>query len=154
MTLRWMPNTRTSKMDRRFNELWRPFPFADFAQNPETRAEQAPNVAMPPLDVLNYDDRVELQVSLPGVAPEEVQLQVEKGLLTLSAHTAPATDETAPYTRQERYHGAYQRSLRLSEDLDADNATAHFEHGVLYLSIPKKAPVQPKRIAIQAAKAE
>jgi HSP20 family protein len=139
--MRWMPfeHPAQARRNRAFNELWRPFPFEEAENHP----------AAPALDVLDYEDRVEVLVNLPGVAPDSVAIEFEKGMLTIASE-APAEPEGRTYTRRERYQGAYRRSVRVSDSLDIAQASAHFEHGVLTLSLPKKAEAQPVKIKVNA----
>lgn len=138
---RWLPFEHPANARRNpvFNQLWRPFPF-----------EEAENqAASPALDVVDFDDRVEVLVNLPGVAPENVAIEFEKGVLTIASET-PAEEEGRNYSRRERYHGNYRRSVRVSDNLDINNASASFEYGVLTLVLPKKPESQPLKIKVNA----
>lgn len=120
--------------DRFFNELWKPFPFEN-------------NGEVPPMDVIEYDDHLAVRVNLVGVAPEDVTIEFNKGVMTIST-PALETEEELTYLRRERYHGAYHRAFQIPETIDASGAEAAFENGVLYLKLPKKPETQPVRIKI------
>lgn len=114
---------------------------------PQSHTREA--VASPALDVLDHEDRVEVRVNLPGVAPENVAIEFAKGVLTISAENQTEnTEETPSYTRRERYSGSYRRSLRVPDTLNTAEASAHFENGVLYLTLPKQPEAQPLRIPV------
>lgn len=144
--------TRAASLDRFFNDLWNTFP-----------AEPENNSVAPPIDIIERDNTVEVQVNLPGVNPDDVNIEFEDGVLTIATHFEGANGEEANeeseegkegtnYTRRERYHGAYERSLRVPDSLDTQNAAANFENGVLYLTLPKKPEAQPLRIPINVSK--
>lgn len=102
------------------------------------------------LDILNNEDHFEVQMDLPGIAAENINVEVKDEVLTIAAKVN--TDETREadnYTYRERYTGSYQRSLRLPENVDAQNIEAKFENGVLTVQLPKLPEAQPIRIAVK-----
>ena len=103
-----------------------------------------------PVDLYETDDEVVVTASLPGVKPEEVQISVTGDTLTVKGETKDEHEEKQPsYYRKERRCGAFQRSLTLPVAVDADQADATFEQGVLSLRLPKVAEVRPKTIAVK-----
>lgn len=104
------------------------------------------------LDIIERGDVVEVQVELPGIDPESVTIEFDQGLLTIAAQPQQQ-DDTLRYTRRERYHGAYQRTLRVPDTYNVAQATAAFENGVLYLTLPKKPEAQPVRIPVNTVHA-
>lgn len=102
-----------------------------------------------PLDVTTSKDAVRIEASLPGVKPEDVSITVENGVLTITGKTAEEhlTDEGS-YLVQEIRRGEISRSVTLPDGLEADKATATFEHGMLRLRIPKAEAVKPRQIRI------
>jgi len=111
---------------------------------------QYPHSNSAALDIISYDDRAEVQIELPGVAPQDVQIEFDAGVLTINAER-PA--QNARYTRRERHHGVVRRVLQVPDTFDAHNAAAEFENGVLILTLPKKAEAQPVRIAVNTVHA-
>jgi len=107
------------------------------------------NITTPALDVIDGDDQIELMLNLPGVNPDDVTIEFNKGILEISTldTTNPEATE-ANYTRRERFHGAYKRNLRVPDSINAEAATAHFQNGVLTLTLPKKPEAQPHRIPV------
>jgi HSP20 family protein len=107
---------------------------------------------VPALDVLDHEGHIEVRMDLPGVSPDDVNIEVKDGILTISAQVR--TDETLDsgnYTYRERYTGSYQRSLRVPKTIDVQNAEAKFENGVLSLKMPKTPEAQPMRIPVKGA---
>jgi HSP20 family protein len=110
--------------------------------------EQAPTWA-PPVDVVETASGVELQADLPGIAQEDIKLSVEKGVLTIHAERkAPATAEGVTRSCAERPYGVFERTFTLGEQLDPEKIEAHYEAGVLRVTVAKKPETQPRRIAV------
>lgn len=104
----------------------------------------------PAMDVIEHENGVTLRLDLPGMAPDEVNVEVEGDRLTISGEMGnTAAQEGERYHRRERCGGAFKRSLRLADTLDAANINATFENGVLTLELPKRPESQPKRIKVE-----
>ena len=106
----------------------------------------------PTLDVYEEGDRLTVEAQLPGLKPEDLDINVEQGVLTISGQTT--TDEERKernYLVREHRTGRFSRSLRLPATYDADACTANFEHGVLKLVFPKSEAAKPRRIPIGGA---
>ena len=90
-------------------------------------------------DVRETENAYEMDVDLPGFKKEEVQVQLENGYLTISASKGldkDQQDKKGKYIRQERYAGAMSRSFYVG-DVEPDQISAKYEHGVLQISLPK-----------------
>ena len=131
--------TLRQAMDRFFDEEFRPFGWT-------TGAFSGPAL---PLDVTTTKDALLVTASLPGVKPEQVEITVENGTLTISGRTQDerSADEGS-YLVQEIRRGSFSRSMTLPQGLEPDKAEATFEHGVLKLRIPKAEQVKPRQIKI------
>ncbi|MCL4875766.1 MAG: Hsp20/alpha crystallin family protein [Anaerolineae bacterium] len=141
--IRWDPMREAMELRRAFDRM-----FADAQNGGAVR----PFVARPALDVIEHDDRIVARLDLPGVAPENVNIEIKEGVLTISTEvSSDETHEQANYTYRERYQGSYQRQLRLSESIDTERVEAAFENGVLSLTLPKKPEAQPIRIPVKGA---
>jgi HSP20 family protein len=102
-----------------------------------------------PLDVTTTPDELIVQASLPGIKPEDVEITVENGTLTISGKTAEErSSEEGSYLVQEIRRGTFSRSVTLPNGLEPDKASATFEHGMLSLRIPKAEQVKPRQIRI------
>lgn len=106
----------------------------------------------PAVDVRETSDAFVLTADVPGVNPKDIEVTMENGLLTIrGARQSETTTEQNGYRRIERVSGRFLRRFTLPETANAEAVTAKTNHGVLTLTIPKRAEVQPRRIEIQAA---
>ena len=104
-----------------------------------------------PLDVTATPDEIRVEASLPGFRPEDVEITIEGGTLTISGHMKDEqSDDSAEYLLQEIRRGDFRRSITLPNGLEPDKASATFDHGVLTLRIPKAEQVKPRQIRISA----
>lgn len=103
-------------------------------------------------DIKEREQDYVLEMDLPGFKKDEIQVQLENGYLTVSAAKGLDQDEqgrdTGKYIRQERYAGACQRSFYVGEVAQED-IRAEFKHGILKLTIPKKAAKKDSWISIE-----
>ena len=103
----------------------------------------------PALNVYEEDEQLMVEAQLPGLKPEDLDINVEQGVLTISGQTVSEEERTERnYLVREHRAGRFSRSLRLPATYDADACTAKFEHGVLRLSFPKSESAKPRRIQI------
>lgn len=102
-----------------------------------------------PLDIYETPDELVLRAFVPGVTPENLDVNYQQGVLTLRAKTiAPEVDENVRWYVRELSAGEIIRQVSLPRHVDVDHAQASFEHGVLTLHLPKTADAKPKQIQI------
>ncbi len=90
-----------------------------------------------------------LLADLPGVSPDNIDVGMENGILTLSGkRETEAKTQREVYKRVERLYGNFHRRFSLPDTVDAEGITAKYAHGVLEIVIPKKSVVQPKKIVV------
>lgn len=95
----------------------------------------------PRIDVVRQEDQLVLKADLPGVKPDEIKVEVEGGVLTVSGEHEETSEETKErYLRRERRYGSFSRSMALPEGVNADDIKANTVHGVLELRIPIPTP--------------
>jgi HSP20 family protein len=104
------------------------------------------------LDVYETDENLVVETSLPGISPDAVDISVEGNRLTIKGETKreEEKEEEGKYHFRERRYGAFQRTLSLPVEVNADKAEAVFENGVLKLTLPKVEQARPKHIKLQA----
>lgn len=104
-----------------------------------------------PLDIRTTADALYVEAALPGLKPEDVDITVENGTLTIRAEDhGERTEDQDGWLVREIARGSVMRTVTLPTGLEADKAEATFEHGVLKLRIPKAEQVKPRQIRIQA----
>ena len=103
-----------------------------------------------PIDVVEDKDGYTVKASVPGVKPEELDINIKNNVVTIRAvrEAEDNKDENTVHW-QERYSGKLERSFTLPVEVDAEKAKAEMEHGVLTLSLPKAETVKPKTIRVK-----
>ena len=104
---------------------------------------------LPQVDIREEADRFVIHADLPGVDPQDIEVQMDKGVLSIQGERkAGAAVEGAHYTRVERRNGSFNRRFVLPDSADADGIVASGRNGVLEISIPKKPETTPRRIRV------
>ena len=105
----------------------------------------------PRVDIREEDKRFMILADVPGVDPSEIEVSMDKSILTIKGERKVDSEESSgKLTRQERVYGTFHRRFALPESADADSISAHGKFGVLEISIPKKPETTPRRITINA----
>lgn len=100
-------------------------------------------------DVHETDSAYTVVTPLPGMNSDHIHLSLHDGVLTVGGELpAPQVDENTRILMQERPYGKFSRSISLPRPVDADNVQAHFENGILTLTLPIVPNAQPRTIAI------
>jgi HSP20 family protein len=95
-------------------------------------------------------EQVQVNVELPGVAKENVRVNVDDGVLTISAERKqPALKENEQWIRNEVSYGTFERSITLPYSVDVEKVSAVHENGVLSIVLPKHENAKPKQISIR-----
>jgi len=105
-----------------------------------------------PVDVKEANDIFTITAMLPGLKPEEVEIQIVNETVSLKGEFKTEMDEQATYILQERPSGKFCRTVTLTDMVDASKAEAKMENGILTLNIPKAEEAKPKMIKVSAAK--
>jgi HSP20 family protein len=101
------------------------------------------------LDVIERDDQYVLRADVPGIKPDEVKIEVEDDLLTVSAEHEESEEERKDnYVRRERRYGSFSRSVALPKGVTADQVEATCKDGVVEVSIPKPKEGERKAVTI------
>lgn len=101
-----------------------------------------------PMDLCKIDDHYVLTADLPGVDPGSVDVNVDNGTLTISAHRTARSEESAQWLANERFFGSYRRQLSLGDGVDTAAISATYENGVLTVTIPVAEKAKPRKIEI------
>lgn len=115
-----------------------------------TPFRQLARSAYPALNVWEEEGSFRVEAELPGLELEELEIYVNgDNQLTLKGERKEPELKEGTWHRQERGFGCFSRNVQLPQDVDPDQVTAEFKHGVLTITLPKKAEVQPRRIEVK-----
>jgi HSP20 family protein len=101
-----------------------------------------------PMDLCKIDDHYLLTADLPGVDPGSVDVNVDNGTLTISAHRTARSEDSAQWLANERFFGSYRRQLSLGDGIDTSAISATYENGVLTVTIPVAEKAKPRKIEV------
>ena len=136
-TTRWDPFQEMLSLREQVDRLFSPV---------ATRLRQA---WFPPADVYERPDAILVVVDLPGVRPEDVQIQIEDHTLTLRGERRLTEVESEGHEHVERPSGSFERHVSLPATAAAEGVQATYEDGVLEVRVPKTAAPEARRIEIQ-----
>jgi HSP20 family protein len=143
--IRWEPARELQSLQQDLNRL-----FGSFFDTPTTRSNvRSLRRWAPAMDLVEEGDHYVLRADLPGLSEQDVNVEVEDNVLTISGERKSEHEERREgYYRVERASGRFSRSLALPEGVDPDSVKASFDKGVLAVSIPKPEQAKPRRVAI------
>jgi len=105
----------------------------------------------PAVDVFDTRDSIVLKAELPGMKPEDIDIELDDNVLTIRGERRFSEQvEEGRYYRLERSYGHFSRSLTLPQGVRGDQVHAQFEEGVLEVRVPKAEEVKPRKIAVTA----
>jgi HSP20 family protein len=137
-----------------FNDPFFRDPFGQFDKLDRWFGDFSPKRYSPSVEVVDDGKAIKVTVELPGMSKDDVTLQLEDNVLTISGekkHEQEAKDDGV--FRTERYYGYFHRTIPLPEEIDRDAVDADFKKGVLTVRLPKLLPEKPrgKKIEVKAA---
>jgi HSP20 family protein len=140
--VRWDPFNEMQGLRRAMDRV-----FEDFPSVRGWRVE--PQELAFPIDLAESEDKVTVKASLAGLNPEDVDISVSDGVLTIKGETkSDETDEGKNYYRREIRYGAFSRSIPLPARVNHEQAEASFDNGILTVVLPKAEEVRPKQIKV------
>jgi HSP20 family protein len=128
--------------------LMRTDPFRELDRLTQQVLGTAAKPAAMPMDAFRVGDTFVVELDLPGVASESIDLDVERNVLTVRAERRPSAEHNAEVVITERPAGTFSRQLFLGETLDTERIDASYEAGVLRLTIPVAEQAKPRKITI------
>jgi HSP20 family protein len=108
--------------------------------------------AYPMLNVGKTPQSVELYAFAPGLDPASIELNLERGVLSIAAERKsdlPARDQKATVHINERFAGSFRRVLSMPDDIDPETVSAKYKDGVLHVQLRRRESAQPRRISVQ-----
>jgi HSP20 family protein len=142
--VRWEPVRELTTLQSEMNRL-----FNTFFDTP-TAGDGAPARRwVPAMDLVEHEDHFVLTADLPGVTQDDVSIEVQDNVLTISGERRTSRESSGTgYYRLERSTGAFSRTLTLPEGVDAEAVQASFANGVLEVRVPKPEQRKPRRVSI------
>ena len=138
----WDPRAELGTLQNRLNRLFE-------SQARSNRDEIDEGAFAPPIDVLEKEEALIVQAELPGVAREDIDINVENNTLFLRGEKRPPKDtKNEEYRRAERPYGRFARTFTLPRAYDTQKVSAIFKEGVLELRIPKSEQALPRKIQV------
>lgn len=140
--VRYQPNGLLQQFNNEINRM--------FLRDVDSRQAPANVQWSPAVNVRETEEAYYVEADIPGVDPADIEVTLDQGVLKLVGERQDSSDDDNGTLRHaERVHGRFVRRFKLPESADADSVEAHAAHGVLKLSIAKKAASQPRRIEVQ-----
>lgn len=110
---------------------------------------------MPQIDVFEIDDAIKLKAELAGLDPDDISIEVQDNVLTLSGERRFEEEvKEDKYYRIERRYGTFSRSLSLPQAIDENRIEAKYDNGVLEVTVPKAEVAKPKKIQVSVGRNE
>lgn len=141
---RWSPFKALSRFEQ--GSLIDDF-FRDFGPRPQWTNMETPDMR---IDVTENDDSYAVKAEVPGAAKDDIDVSINGNQITIAAEVKRETkrkDEGRAICA-ERYYGKVYRSFGLPADVDGESASAHYENGVLTLSLPKKQSGSARKLKV------
>ena len=121
-------NTIHAEVDRIFQDFFR--------RIPSPKIEEKLTVFTPPVNMYDDGDKIVIELALPGVKKEDIDVSLQDGILIISGVRIGKSDK--PYYQQEWQYGHFEREITLPIAIKGDNISAEYKDGILTISIPKK----------------
>lgn len=147
--VRWDPYRDLSSFADRFNRA------LGSAAGRERDEELNLGTWIPPVDISEDKDRITLTAELPGFTEDQVEVQMEGGVLTIRGERKFEDEqEGRNFHRLERSYGTFVRSFTLPNNVDRENIRASFSNGLLEIELPKREEARPRQIKVSSGQTE
>ena len=123
----------------------------EVARSDDGEATRPTAIYTPATDIYETEDHVVLTADMPGVAPEDVDIRLERNVLTIRGRLAAEAHAGYRRIHVEYGEGDYERAFSLSEEIDRDRIEASHKDGVLTLTMPKAEAAKTRRIKVRSA---
>ncbi|MHB8719101.1 MAG: Hsp20/alpha crystallin family protein [Candidatus Dormibacteria bacterium] len=143
--VRWNPWGDLFSLQSQMDQL-----FQAMSGNAETAPGETDRYNLP-VDIRQTDEAFIIEASVPGFAPEDVEVTVESNVLTIKGtHRTESESNAGGYVRRERRTGSMYRQIALPAEVRSEDITASFTNGVLAVTVPRVQKAAPKRIPVSA----
>lgn len=143
----WFGRSSFPALRREMDDL-----FARFGFNGDWPALESTTEIVPALDMSETESTVDVKLDVPGYKPEDIDIQIRGGLLTIKGSKKEEKEEKGrTFHRVERTAGSFTRSVTLPCDVRESDAKADYKDGVLSLTMPKTEPIKAVKVAVKAS---
>jgi HSP20 family protein len=134
---------RMNRMNRLFREPY----------SPEGPEEALTTTALaPPVDIYEDEHNIILKIEVPGIDEKDIDVSIQNNTLTVHGERKIEKEEKEEnFRRVERQYGSFTRSFTLPSSVDTAQLSAHYDKGVLKISLAKKAEAKPKQIKVNVS---
>jgi HSP20 family protein len=141
---RWDPLRDLATMQNRINR------FVRESYSPEAPEEVLTTTSFaPPVDIYEDEHTITVKMEVPGIDEKDIDVRIENSTLTVHGERKIEKEEKEEnFRRVERQYGSFTRSFTLPSSVDTGQVSAHYDKGVLKLSLAKKAEAKPKQIKV------
>ena len=123
---------------RKHNSPFFPALFDEWLSNEWLPSSTLPTKQLPAVNIQETDTSFLLELAAPGFKKEDLQVEVEKDILSISSQSDAAAEEDAQYTRKEYGYHSFRRTFTIPESVDSKKIEAQFKEGILEVKLPKK----------------
>jgi HSP20 family protein len=106
---------------------------------------------VPRADIYETEDKIVVLTDMPGVGAKSLDITLEKNILTINGYVEPEIPEGYSLAWAEYRIGDYQRSFRISDEIDREHIEATIKNGVLHLDLPKSTAAKTRKISVKTA---
>jgi HSP20 family protein len=145
-TTRWTPWTELAGLHRDLDSMFGRF-FGDSARQ---GADSTPASFTPPAEVWRDDDKWHVYLAVPGVAPEQVEIDIVGRTVRIRGERVAPRHAHAERALSEFSYGRFEREFTLPEEIDTSKVHALYRHGMLELELPLSEDAKPHRVPIEA----
>jgi len=124
-------------------------PLSELTNRLEWLREEMEPTFLPALNVWEEGETLKVELEIPGVKLEDVEVAFDKGELTIKGEKKVAIQESAVLHRRERMTGSFTRTMTVPWEIKADEVSAELKDGVLTVTLPKAEAAKPRKVAVK-----
>jgi HSP20 family protein len=124
-------------------------PLSELTRGLDWMREEMEPAFLPPLNVWEEGETLKVEVELPGVKLEDIDVAFEKGELTIKGEKKVAIQESVTLHRRERLAGSFRRTMTVPWEIKTDEVSAELKDGILTVTLPKAEAAKPRKVAVK-----
>jgi len=124
-------------------------PLSELTSRLDWLREEMDPAFLPPLNVWEEGETLKVEVEIPGVKLEDVDVAFNKGELTIKGEKKVAIQESVTLHRRERLAGSFRRTMTVPWEIKTDEVSAELKDGILTVTLPKAEAAKPRKVAVK-----